>query len=126
MPPEDQAHLENSVGRRTDARLRLMLPATLRLPVAKESCWLQNISRSGALVRVEDVPAVGSTAIFSLMDLSLWCTVVWAEDKWCGLRFDEPLPNEAVVRFRSVFDNYPEHEEAHNQRIAKSWVAGEI
>jgi hypothetical protein len=125
MPTDDQHMRDGNVGRRTDARLRLMLPASLRLPVAKENCWLENISRTGALVRIEQLPPVDSTAIFKFMHLTLWCTVVWVQDNWCGLQFDEPLPSEAVLRFRSVFDHYPEHEQAHNEHIARSWVSGE-
>jgi len=125
MADIERTDIENSVGRRTDARLRLMLPASLRLPVSKEQCWLENISRSGALVRIEDLPVLGSTAIFKFMHLTLWCTVIWAEEEWCGLQFDEPLPNETVIRFRSVFDNYSEHEQAHNESVARSWVSGE-
>lgn len=126
MAEKDRVLGENSVGRRTDARLRLMLPASLRLPVSKEKCWLGNISKSGALVRVVDLPAVGSTAIFEFMHLSLWCSVIWARDNWCGLQFDEPLQDETVIQFRSVFDHYVEHQQAQNESVARSWVSGEI
>jgi hypothetical protein len=126
MPTEEQFNIESNVGRRMDARLRLMLPASLRLPIAKEVCWLENISRTGALVRIEELPAEGSTAIFKFMHLSIWCTVVWTREQWCGLQFDDPLPNETVLRFRSVFDNYTEHEQARNERVARSWISGEI
>jgi hypothetical protein len=118
--------LENKIGRRANARARLMLPSILLLPTAKEGGWLVNVSCGGALVRVQQLPSVGSTAIFKFAEFELWCTVVWASGSCCGIRFDAPLPMETVSRLRSFSDNYAEHEQAHSERMAESWVSGQV
>ena len=116
---------ENKIGRRANARARLMLPSILLLPTTKEAGWLVNISCNGALVRVQQLPSVGSTAIFKFAEFELWCTVVWARGSYCGIRFDAPLPKETVSSLRSYSDNYAEHEQAHIASTAKSWVSGQ-
>ena len=124
MAEMDPTNFEN-IGRRANARARLMLPSTLLLATSNERGWLTNISCSGALVRMQQLPSVGSTAIFHFAEFKLWCTVVWAKGSCCGLRFDAPLPMETISSLRSFSDKYAEHEQAHNERIAKSWVSGQ-
>ena len=76
-------------------------------------------------MRVQQLPSVGSTAIFKFAEFELWCTVVWAGGSSCGIRFDTPLPMATISSLRSFSDNYAEHEKAHGERMAKSWVSGQ-
>ena len=117
---------DNEIGRRANARARLMLPAMLMLPGSKEKGWLENISRTGARVRMQNLPSVGSTAIFKFANFELWCTVAWTRGSNCGLCFDAPLPRETVTRLRSFSDNYEEHKQTHSESVAKSWVSGQL
>lgn len=88
------------------------------------SCLLDDLSRSGARVSLQQLPTKGSDGILTCSGLDVFCTVVWVRNGQCGLHFAEPLPQEVLLAMRNLLDNYAQHERDRVKGIARDWVTG--
>jgi hypothetical protein len=115
----------NHSGNRSYARLRLAIPAEMELTHGIRSCLLDNLSRSGARVRAEAPPKVGSSVILKFADFEAFAMVVWVQGIQCGLLFDEQLTQDAMQQLRWISENHAKYQRAQMQGVARDWSQGE-
>jgi hypothetical protein len=71
-----------------------------------ETVRLRDLSRTGAGLLLDVLPAIGTIVVLSWRNLEILATVVWAQDGRCGLQFDEPIPLEYILLARRLSENY--------------------
>ena len=113
-----------AVGRRSDARARLSLPATLETMRGLFRVKIINISCSGAMVEVPELLKVGSDVVLQRGNLDAFAVVVWAGSGRCGLHFYDPLTDEEVVLYRRVSDQNALEAEREILANAEHWARG--
>lgn len=108
------AHPEFSLrrGHRRFNRLRLGVPAALVLRQGIRSCLIDDISTTGARLRIERPLGVDQTVQLSFHELQIFARVMWARGRECGLAFDTPLDPEDMQGMRWITQN-----RAHYERI---------
>lgn len=113
-------------GRRVAARARVALPATLESLSGTVNVILRNISETGAMLEVGKLPARGADAVLCCGELDCFGTIVWARSRWCGFAFDEPIPQEMVLRLRSASDSGQADAASRNalHDAARRWAEG--
>lgn len=112
------------IGRRGSARLRLRLPARFESLNGKAQCWLQNVSRDGASLELNPAPALGKLGVLDCEGMELFCEVIWTHGELCGVAFDEPLGDAAVLQLRNVAANYCDIERQRHAVAVRDWVEG--
>ena len=115
-----------AIGRRTDARLRLAVPATLVLVDGTFKSTLENVSRTGARVLLAggDV-RIEQSGFLRCRGLELFCTVVWSRGARCGVQFDELLGEEQLLDLRWYGDNIRSLVESEDRSRVRAWVGGQ-
>ena len=78
--------------KRTQGRLAVRLVARLASKVRTHSAILENISKSGAKLTIDNPPAVGSEVILQWHGNELFGQVSWASADQCGLVFASLVP----------------------------------
>nr|WP_144906801.1 PilZ domain-containing protein [Novosphingobium taihuense] len=112
-------------GRRSDARVRLHLPARLILLTGTQHCILEDLSATGAaIIPEEGLPQVGASAILQCEHIEAFGVVRWARYGRCGLMFEEKLPLSQVVSLRHFSDNFAATERERHIERARAWVQG--
>ena len=86
-------------------RLRLGVPARLHLTHEACDCLLDDISSSGARLRIERPIGTGTTALLRFHELKVYATVMWCRNGECGLRFDQALPLEDMQGMLWITEN---------------------
>ena len=112
-------------GHRTFNRLRLGAPAQLQLTHETRSCLLDDISSSGARLRITHPLAPQQTAVLIFHELKLYSTVMWCKGSECGLKFDQPLELEDMQGMLWITENRELYERICNQAHALAWAEGE-
>ena len=69
----------------------MLMPASIVTMSAYRFPELLNVSRTGAKLRGDGLPPVGTTALFRAGPLHILCRVVWSANGLCGVKFDEPV-----------------------------------
>lgn len=77
------------------------------------------------MAAVENLPKIGSDLVLKCGEIEAFCDVVWAHDGLCGLHFDEPISNEAVLSARHISDHFPERQEEQRLAAARDWAQGQ-
>lgn len=112
-------------GRRSDARVRLHLPARLILLTGTQNCILEDLSITGAaIITQEALPAVGASAILQCEHIEGFGQVRWARYGRCGLMFEEKLPLAQVVSLRHLADHFEAAQRERYKQSARDWVQG--
>ena len=96
---------EMQIGRRSNARARMNLPVSLMFPDKTCPCLLENMSSGGGRVHIEPLPKLGSAAFLHCADLEIFCSVVWARGRKCGLNFEDIVTQDMVMAIRAFADN---------------------
>ena len=78
--------------KRTQGRLAVRLVARLASKVRTHSAILENISKSGAKLSIENPPQVGSEVILQWHGNELFAQVSWTSSTQCGLVFASTVP----------------------------------
>lgn len=112
-------------GRRSNSRVRLQLPGKLILTERTVSCIVENLSTTGARLRLNVPPKAGNGAFLRLADMEIFCGIVWSTEDRCGLTFEEPMAGRKVVAMRDLAERYAQDAEARLKRAARDWVQGE-
>ena len=120
------ASQDDIIGRRANARARLMIPASLVLLSATFRCRLDNLSRTGARVSVGGLPRCGEDGFLRCGELDVFCTVVWVRDDSCGLIFDLPLPKDNVIAMRNSAEDVAYHDRVSWNNYVRDWVGGQV
>ena len=111
-------------GQRTFNRLRLGLPASLILTHERSPCTLENISSTGACVRVERPLIKGSTAILCFHLLRIYSVVMWSRETLSGLRFEAPLETEDMQGFLWIIQNREEYDRICREELFEDTSTG--
>ena len=113
-------------GRRVAARARVALPATLEALSGTVNVILRNISETGAMLEVANLPARGADGVLCCGELDCFGTIVWARSRWCGFAFGEPIPQEIVLRLRAASDSGQAEAASRNAAsdAARRWAEG--
>ena len=77
---------------RTQGRLPVRLVAKLASRMRTHSAILENISKSGAKLALDNAPQVGSEVILQWHGNELFGRVTWTSPTQCGLVFDAIVP----------------------------------
>jgi len=112
-------------GQRHVNRLRLGVPAQLQLTHELRACLIDDISLSGARLRISQPLALRQTALFIFHELRRFATVVWCKDDACGLRFDEPLEIEDMQGMLWITEHRELYERICTESHALAWAEGE-
>ena len=118
------ARLSNQPGSRFANRLRLGVPAGLVLTHRTHRCLIDNISSSGARIRIEHTIESGRTAMLQFHQLRAYGTVIWCRDGECGLRFDRKLPQDDMEGFLWIVQHPTEYERVCRESGANDWSMG--
>jgi hypothetical protein len=111
-------------GRRIAARARVALRATIETVRGTENAVLRNISETGLMLEVANLPANGADAIVRSGALDCFGTVVWARMRWCGVAFEEPIPLNEVLRIRELSEQSTGAAQRELQDAALRWAQG--
>lgn len=112
-------------GHRHGNRLRLGVPAQLQLTHETRNCLLDDISSSGARLRIAQPFAPHQTAVLSFHELKLYATVMWCKGAECGIRFEQPIELEDMQGMLWITENRELNERICNEAHALAWAEGE-
>jgi hypothetical protein len=87
-------------GRRDKKREAAPLIAFLTTRSQTYNTVLIDVSASGARVRSDDLPEVGSELVMSVEKVKTFGTVRWHSSTDCGVEFDQPLSQMEVFSLR--------------------------
>lgn len=113
-----------TVGRRSAARLRMGIPATLLLLTGTHRGTLLDLSCTGARLLIEPILRVGADAVLQAPGFEAFGTLVWCEQGRVGMRFDRPLREDWMIAMRDYIDTFPERTRETMLRSAREWVSG--
>ncbi|QIK96222.1 hypothetical protein G7076_06970 [Sphingomonas sp. HDW15A] len=88
----------SSSQNRRSRRSNVLMSATVEFDGASVKAKLRNLSKEGALVEGEGLPAIGQLVTFRKGDLRLSGNVAWRAGNRAGIAFDQPLDPESVLR----------------------------
>ena len=83
---------------RRSRRSNVLMSATVEFDGTQVKTKLRNLSKEGALVEGEELPAIGQPVKFHKGDLHLSGHVAWRAGDRAGIAFDQPLDPESVLR----------------------------
>lgn len=88
------------MGRRSAPRAHAPALALLSLPAGDYHATIIDISRTGARLCGDILPAVGQAVAFKADNVSAIANVVWRELGACAVEFDTPIAISEVQRLR--------------------------
>lgn len=119
-----QSHPRPSQGHRHFNRLQLGVPATLVLTHESRKCLIDDISSTGARLRIDHPLAERQSLILSFHELKLFSTVMWVRGRECGLRFDQPLELEDMQGMLWIKENRALYDRICQTGHAMDWTDG--
>ena len=84
-------------NRRVLPRKPIAVSARLELPSGGRSVQIVDMSDRGARLQIAAPPPVGAPALLMWQSHECYCTVAWATDTECGLRFDKDLTQTVLA-----------------------------
>ncbi len=111
------------VGRREDLRHRLDLSARFVTPGANTRVQLEDISASGACIRLKQARPLEDGRLCWL-NFAMFARVVWKGDIRCGLRFEEPLSAECLAQTIEFGELMTGDAGDRFLRLATAWTHG--
>lgn len=114
----------SGAGQRGYNRLRLGTPAQLQLTHELRKCLIDDISSSGARLRIARPLAPNQSAELSFHELKLFCTVMWCTGAECGVRFDPPLAHEDMQGMLWITENRELYARMCDEAHALAWAEG--
>lgn len=123
----------SSDSKRKTKRNRVLLAAKLTTASGAIEARLRDLSRKGALVECDEVPAVGSEVVFTRGSTTVPARVAWTGGRRVGLEFAHMIDESEVLvqlahkpsgptqqRFRRP-SLHGETLSAHERKLAKVW-----
>lgn len=111
-------------GRRSLARLRLGVPARLITLNGVHDALLDDLSLSGAQIRLSDGEQF-SIGVLKWLDFDELVDVVWHDRSTCGVKFEKPLPKGCILATRDAAPALLD-DEARARSVAKRWIEGTL
>lgn len=118
------ARLSNRPGNRFANRLRLGVRAGLCLTDRTRHCLIDDISTSGARIRVDQPIARGRTVVLQFHQLRLYGELIWCRAGECGIRFDRRLPQEDMEGFLWIIQHPRAYARICRESGGHDWAAG--
>jgi len=115
---EDQHH------RRANARLRLGIEASFVGFDGTQTVILQDVSRTGAKLLLQLTTPI-SQGLLRWMNYEMFIEVTWRRGYWCGVSFDEPLPEECLLATRAAVPALMNESRERILERAREFVQGE-
>ncbi len=100
----------HATGRRSVPRTAAPLVAVLSTSAGDHPAALVDVSRTGARLSAEVLPAIGDELTFRAEDIEAFGDVVWCEAHQCAIEFDTPIAVSEVKRLRllgSIVGQFP-------------------
>ena len=88
----------NSISQRRQDRSRVLLPAKLEIAGREIPVMMRNLSAEGVLIEGDVLPVEGSNVLFKRKELIVEGRVAWSRGRRAGLRFQQPLNPENLMR----------------------------
>lgn len=79
-------------------RSPVLLTASVEVDGVPYAVKLRNLSKEGALIEGEHLPAEGAEAYFERNQLRLKSRVIWVEGRYAGVAFARSLKPEEILR----------------------------
>jgi PilZ domain len=111
-------------GGRHFNRLHLGVPASLVLTHETRTCLIDDISSTGARLRIARPVAQHQTALLTFHELRLFSVVMWCRGGECGLRFERPLEREDMQGMLWITENRELYERICREGHALEWSEG--
>jgi hypothetical protein len=111
-------------GSRLFNRLHLAVPATLALTHETRPCLIDDISCTGARLRIDRPLAERQSAELLFHELRLFATIRWVRGGECGLQFDSPLDPEDMQGMLWITQNREVYERICQTGHAMDWAEG--
>ena len=124
MDTPAHSHAPLLSGRRTCARARLELPGVFQMVGSRRKCQIANLSASGARLRIFPTLAPGTEGILQFAGHEVFGTVVWAQEKSCGVTFDERIDTKIVIELRRLADQRLAYPDLIVRSAVCEWVNG--
>lgn len=86
--------------RRGHAREPVMLAGSAYGILRSRSVGISDLSSEGAQLDGRDLPTTGEDLAVVAGPLDIMARVVWRTDCKCGIRFDEPVPQEMIEQMK--------------------------
>ena len=109
-------------GHRGFNRLALGVPAQLQLTHELRECLLDDISTTGARLRIKRPLAVRQSAMLSFHELQLFTTIMWCKGAHCGVRFETPLDLEHMQGMLWITENRELYARICDQAHVLAWA----
>lgn len=99
------------------ARMAIALDAGIIVPSGQIACTVENISRSGCRLYIDNPPAVGATRLVRIERIEALGSIIWVRGQQVGFKFDACLKPQEVERVRWIVDHAHEH---RNKTLAQA------
>ena len=116
---------EQTIRERGAPRLHLSLPANFIATDGNFSCIITNISRTGALIAINNTQKVGSNGYVRSGPIDRFVTVVREERGLNAIEFDIPLTDLFVADLRRSQETFAYRERQQLAETVRSWTTGE-
>ena len=111
-------------GHRGFNRLALGVLAQLQLTHELRQCLIDDISTTGARLRIDRPLAPRQSAVLSFHELKLFTTVMWCKGPESGVRFETPLDLEHMQGMLWITENRELYTRICDQAHALAWAEG--
>lgn len=115
---EDQHH------RRGCPRLRLGIEASFVGFDGPQAVILQDVSQTGAKLLLQRATPI-SQGLLRWMNYEMFIEAAWRRGYWCGVAFDEPLPEEHLLATRAAVPALMNETRERILQRAREFVQGE-
>lgn len=115
---------KRDVGRRSLARLRLGVPARLITLYGVQDVLLDDLSLSGAQIRLSDGEQF-SSGVLEWLDFDELVDVVWHDGSTYGVKFEKHLPKGCILATRDAAPALLD-DEARARSVARQWTEGTL
>lgn len=116
------------IGRRDHQRLRLRLPAEMIVLAGTQPVLLLDLSQSGARLAIRSAPRF-KQGYLRWLEFETFGETVWVEGNMFGLRFDEELAADILLRTRALApDEWQRQSDEQSDEVleyARAWATGQ-
>lgn len=88
------------------------------------ACLLDDISTTGARLRIKRPLAPHQSAVLSFHELKLFTTIMWCKGARCGVRFETPLDLEDMQGMLWITENRELYARICDETHALAWSEG--
>jgi hypothetical protein len=91
----------DQIERRRTIRVMVEIPVGFKTVSGVRECNVANISDNGARLEMLDPPAEGVSGWLILHDAEIYCRVIWADQRGCGVEFERNLGDYTLRQIAS-------------------------